>query len=121
MKAGFARLARTIGRIEARMDTHGDGQQFPIARGSGMLGLRTAIQAVRARQIAPPSPPVGTMPNAPLSPLARLRADILAEQTRREARGPEAYADVPATYDDEPSIEEQKPCAITPQPETSNE
>jgi hypothetical protein len=120
MKSGFARLARTIGRIEARMDANGDGRQIPIARGSGMLGLRTAIQAVReARLIAPPSSPVGDTPNALLSPLARLRADILAEQARREARGPEAYADVPAIYDDddEPCIEERPP-PIMPQPET---
>jgi hypothetical protein len=89
-----------------------------------MLGLRTAIQAVReARLIASPSPPVGTMPNAPLSPMARLRADILQEQERREkflAENPiEKLCEQPAIYE----TEGEEPCALpmTPNPTVSNE
>lgn len=84
MKSGFTRLAHKLARIEARLDARGDGQQFHIPKKSGMRGLREATQAaMQAHQNAPPTPPPGDMPDKPLTALARLRADILAEQKRR--------------------------------------
>jgi hypothetical protein len=86
-----------------------------------MAGLLAAVRAARADREAQGEAKLEAPPGMPLSPFYALRKAILKERSEREARGPEAYADVPAVYDDaEPCIEEQKPCAlpITPQPET---
>jgi hypothetical protein len=114
-------IRRQIARIQTRLAARAEDMRFHIPAHSGMAGLRTALQAVReARQIAPPCLPLVDMPNAPLSPLARLRADILQEQERRAkwmaALPPGALGNEPAIE----TIEEQEQCAlpITPQPET---
>lgn len=77
-------IKKRLCAVQARLAANGADQQFPIARGGGMLALKTAIEAaVAARQNAPPSLPLGDMPSAPSMPMARLRADMLAEQKRR--------------------------------------
>jgi len=104
-----------------------DDRNFPIARNSGMAGLRAAIaRATEASQNAPPSLPLGDMPNGPLTPVARLRADILADQKRRAAMGPPV--DCPAIYPDDPDDNEgADQCTAAPPlpapttPEISNE
>jgi hypothetical protein len=103
MKSGFARLARTIGRIEARMDANGAGGQFNIPRGSGMLGLKLAIARAReARGEAKREPPVGVC----LGPIGELHRAVLEEQRKRaelfKLVSIEALANEPAVYDDEP-------------------
>jgi hypothetical protein len=111
---------RGILKRVARLETAPllDAMQFPIPAHSGMLGLKMAIEAVsEARQSAPPSASLGDMPSAPLSPMARLRSDILAERARREAMGESAYADVPAIYPDEPQEQTQCALPITPPPQ----
>jgi hypothetical protein len=115
-------ILRRVSRLETAAPL---AAQYSIPKGSGMLGLRTAIEAARAaRQNAPPSLPVGDMPNAPLTPVARLRADILAERKRRAelfAITPiEKLCEEPAIVDE---IEDPNRRAVpmTPNPETSNE
>ena len=85
-----------------------------------MRGLKDALAAakadIEARGEAKQEAPLGT----PLSPFHALRKAMAEERARREARGPEAYADVPAIYDDD---QEDKTCAapMTTNPETSSE
>lgn len=91
-------IRQQIARIQKRMDANGAGQQFRIAPHSGMLGLRTAIEAARAAREAR-----GCMEQEPplsmsRSPFQLLREAILREQAEREARGP--IIDEPAIYDD---------------------
>lgn len=80
------------------MLANGAGQQFRIAPHTGMLGLRTAIEAARAdreaRGCVEQGPPVGQSS----SPFFLLREAIIREQAEREARGP--IPDEPAIYED---------------------
>jgi hypothetical protein len=102
MKAGFARLARTIGRIEARLDACGDGREIPIERGGGMRALRDAIaRACAARGEAKgDAPAMGR-----LGPIGALREAILEEQERRRvwmaALPPGALGNEPAITDED--------------------
>jgi hypothetical protein len=109
-------IKKRLAVIEAKLPTLGAGKLFRV--GKGMLGLRTAIQQAReAAQSALPSAPLGDMPDRPLTPMARLRADMLAEQKRRAERWAVTPLDVllkePAiTDEDEPgaveNIEEKR-------------
>jgi hypothetical protein len=101
--------------IEAKLPMLGAGRQYPIARGSGMFGLRTAIQAAReARGNAPRVEQVGMSP----SPFRALREAMLKEQAWRAEKGPDIYRDTEAIYD-----EEDDKCALAtkPNPTASNE
>lgn len=104
-------IKRRLGVIQARLAANGEGRQFPIPRHSGMRGLKAAIEAAKAdresRGVAKQEPPLGMSH----SPFHALREAILKERSEREARGPEAYADVPAIYDEEP-IKEPKTCTV---------
>lgn len=104
-------IRRQMLRIRARLDANGAGGQFNIPRHGGMRALKDAIEAVRAsregRGEAKREAPLGML----LSPFHALRQAILQERAEREARGPEAYADTPAIYDD---IEEVGKCTVAP-------
>jgi hypothetical protein len=114
MKAGYAKLARSIARIEARVLANGDAMQFPIPRHSGMAGLRAAIEAAKAARGSDEREPKAGRPRGPIQ---ALREALLQEQARRAelfAIMPiEKLCEQPAIYETE---EPEKCDTPTPSP-----
>jgi hypothetical protein len=97
MKAGFAALARRIGKLQADAP-RADGMIF-IASKSGMKGLHSAAREVQRRKelglLSEPDPSRD-------SPMARLRRHIVAEQQKRQAMTLTATIEIAAPLESEP-------------------
>jgi hypothetical protein len=97
MKAGFAALARRIGKLQADAP-RADGMIF-IASKSGMKGLHSAAREVQRRKelglLSEPDPDRD-------SAMARLRRDIVAEQQKRQALALTASIEIAEPKQSEP-------------------
>ncbi len=110
----LAAVKRRIARIEAQLGPAGPGTIY-VPRGSGMLGLRKALQAVQAVQGGSPAAlPTRAIGACQGSPFERMRTAMRIEKAKREtlelaapesSHNPKKAALIPA-------IEEPQPCQI---------